>query len=86
MSISCSDAPQRTNTNVFSEIVGISYTISYTREFKTRKRHALRGFPELGHLDAICSSIHLMTSCSFQTTEREPNWICFGKVPSFMRA
>ena len=42
--------------------------------------------PELGHLDAIWSSIHLMTSCSFQTTVREPNWICFEKVPSFMRA
>ena len=42
--------------------------------------------PELGHLDAIWSSIHLMTSCSLQTTVREPNWICLGKVPSFMRA
>ena len=41
---------------------------------------------ELNHLDAICSSIHSMTSCSFQTTEREPNWICLGKVPSFTRA
>ena len=30
-SISLPDAPQRTNTNVFSEIVGISYTISYTK-------------------------------------------------------
>ena len=29
--------------------------------------------PELGHLDAICSSIHVMTSCSLQTTEREPS-------------
>ena len=42
--------------------------------------------PELGHLDAIWSSIHLVTSCSFQTTEREPNWICLGKVPSLMRS
>ena len=30
-SISLSDAPQRTNTHVFSEIVAISYTISYTK-------------------------------------------------------
>ena len=36
--------------------------------------------PELGQVDAIWSSIHLITSCSFQTTEREPNWICLGKV------
>ena len=39
-----------------------------------------------GHLDAMRSAIHLVTSCSFQTTVREPNWICLGKVPSLMRS
>ena len=61
-------------------------TPSHTPSRDRGRRRTHTNDPELCHLDAIWSSIHLITSCSLQTTVREPNWICLGKVPSLMRS
>ena len=122
MSISCSDAPQRTNTNVFNRRDFLPFptpfptpkgcgssqtstndseqpisrgnrsgTFRVVRNQKSSSRHKKRQSTDecpanrnsevfrsptyRGHLDAMRSSIHIATSCSFQTTLREPNWI-----------
>ena len=42
----------------------------------TESSEVFRSPTRRGHLDAIRSPIHLVTSCSFQTTVREANCIC----------
>ena len=80
LSISDPGAPQRTNTNLFSEIVG-KYPITYPITRSRTSTSACKR-PSLSHLDAMRSSIHWTTSRSFQTMVRGPRWICLGKVPS----